>query len=179
MNPLIVTYVDLLKDYNQHTNLYSESAYDKLPFHLEDCEILAGLIGDTPLRVLDIGSGSGLPSIPLAILRPSLSVTAVESKSRKTRFLQHTKEHLRLDNYTVITANINEYLFHQKPKFDVVTAKAFASYEDCLNILKNYAKKGTILFIPISEAQTKIVSLRPEAEILNPKDGFFYIRHIF
>ncbi len=172
-------YVDCLKSYNETTNVYSKTAYDKLPFHLEDCTLLASLIGNTDLRVLDMGSGSGLPSIPLALLNPRNHVTAVDSKHKKTRFLSLAKETLHLSNYEIFTANISEFLHHQKPHFDVATAKAFAPYEDCVAFLKRYARPGTPLYIPVSQAQTESIQLLPSASFLNPKPRFWYIKHVF
>ena len=55
----IQRYLDALKSYNEHTNVYSTHAYDRLDFHVQDCLSLADLIGNDPVRVLDIGSGHG------------------------------------------------------------------------------------------------------------------------
>ena len=88
----IKTYCEALKVYNQTTNIYSKNAYDKLPFHIQDGVTLATLIGNNKKRVLDIGSGSGLPAVIIAIINPKNHVTAVESKSRKTIFLDQIKD---------------------------------------------------------------------------------------
>ena len=105
----INNYISLLKAYNEHTNVYSKKAYDHLPFHIADCKMLAGLIGGD-CDILDMGSGSGLPSIILAICKPSCTVTAVESKSRKTKFLDQIKDDLELHNLTVVNSDIHEYI---------------------------------------------------------------------
>lgn len=99
-------YISLLLAYNERTNVYSKSAYEKLPFHVWDSITLArllapavadgkergpassGMAGDAS-GILDLGSGSGLPSVILACVHPDVPIFAVESKSRKTRFLQH------------------------------------------------------------------------------------------
>ncbi len=76
-------YVEELLRYNERTNVYSKSAYDKLPFHLADSLELAQIIAESsPRAVLDLGSGSGLPSLLIACVMPSTTVFAVESKSR-------------------------------------------------------------------------------------------------
>ena len=64
----IKAYITLLKEYNQTTNIYSKTAYNKLEFLIEDCNQLAKLITNTNQHVLDIGSGSGLPSVIIAIV---------------------------------------------------------------------------------------------------------------
>jgi 16S rRNA (guanine527-N7)-methyltransferase len=86
MPDLIDRYIALLKEYNEHTNIYSKKAYDKLDFHIQDCITLANLIGNQTISVVDFGSGSGLPSIIIAISNPNNQVVAVESKSRKSVF---------------------------------------------------------------------------------------------
>jgi 16S rRNA G527 N7-methylase RsmG len=81
-------YVEELLAYNERTNVYSKTAYGKLPFHVADSLTLALDIRDTigaRRGVLDLGSGSGLPSVLIACVNPELPVFAVESKSRKTR----------------------------------------------------------------------------------------------
>lgn len=100
----VASYVNFLLTYNERTNVYSKSAYDKLPFHVQDSITLAFEIGrdltngrenrKSDVRaegggVLDMGSGSGLPSVILACVYPDVPVYAIESKSRKTRFLEY------------------------------------------------------------------------------------------
>lgn len=144
-------YVILLKAYNETTNIYAKSAYEKLPFHIADSEFLAAHLPSTARHVVDCGSGSGLPAIPIAILRPDLKITAIESKSRKTRFLLQAKQELDLTNLTIITGDVNEHLPRIQP--DILTAKAFAPMDKLLHILKRTKLKKVTLFIPISQAQ--------------------------
>ena len=148
-------YIELLKAYNAHTNVYSKSAYGKLPFHITDSLQLAEFVGDQAQHIVDMGSGSGLPSVILAIACPNARVTAVESKSRKTRFLEHVKAELGLDNYTVVTGDINQVLNTLKP-IDVVTAKAFKPLPDVVKIFRK--TKAKQLWVPISDAQRELAS---------------------
>ena len=86
----VEAYVRELLRYNERTNVYSKSAYQHLPFHVQDSVALGQHIAADARSgggVLDLGSGSGLPSAVLACVLPELPVYAVESKSRKTRFL--------------------------------------------------------------------------------------------
>ena len=68
--------------------------------------------------------GSGLPSLPIACVNPELPVFAVESKSRKTRFLAHAARKIGLESYTPLTQNVNELSRSWCFDVDVVTAKA-------------------------------------------------------
>jgi 16S rRNA (guanine527-N7)-methyltransferase len=149
----IETYIQLLKEYNEHTNIYSKGAYDKLPFHIADSQEIARIIKNTAQTVIDMGSGSGLPSILIAIENPNNEVIAIESKSRKTKFLIECKEKLNLKNYTVKTVNITEYIHKEKPKADIITAKAFAPFEKCYKLAVRMHKRGTKLIVPISTKQ--------------------------
>eukprot|EP01047_Picozoa_sp_COSAG01_P004943 COSAG01_NODE_165_length_23303_cov_269.524953_6_plen_181_part_00 len=171
-NEKIQHYIRLLKSYNEHTNIYSKNAYDKLDFHIQDSCVLAGLIENKRCRVLDIGSGSGLPSVIIAICNPENQVRAVESKSRKTKFLEQVKAELNLDNYEVVQANIVEYARTDVLRADVITAKAYASLEKVKQVSKPLRKAKHRIFIPISQAQSQELDV-PKAKIIN-KDKFCY-----
>ncbi|MEK9656866.1 MAG: 16S rRNA (guanine(527)-N(7))-methyltransferase RsmG [bacterium] len=167
-------YLSLLKEYNEHTNIYSKKAYDKLDFHVKDSCVLAGLIGNKSCRVLDIGSGSGFPSVIIAICNPKNKVRAVESKSRKTRFLEQVKIDLCLDNFEVVQANIVEYGRCDVPKADVITAKAFASLERVKHVSKPLRKARHCIWIPIHYDQFDEIEDTKTCRI--EKDGFYYLK---
>jgi 16S rRNA (guanine527-N7)-methyltransferase len=172
----IENYITLLKEYNEHTNVYSKKAYDKLGFHTQDCEHLSSLLPENTQTIIDLGSGSGLPSVILAIKNPNITVTAVESKSRKTNFLFHVKQELNLNNLTIINDNIHEWIHKSSPKADVITAKAFAPHEKALKIAKKLAKPNSSLIIPISEDQAITLKNEKRSDIIKHPDlNTFYI----
>jgi len=174
-------YVALLKSYNQTTNIYSAKAYDHLPFHIRNCEILSELIGPGPVQIVDMGSGSGLPAIELSICLPQAKVMAVESKTRKTRFLDAVKQTLKLDNLTVMNADIMSLIRNQTVQPDIITAKAFAPYLKVISIGKKLARRGTRLLIPISQAQYEQVDIKtnPKIKCLNPHSGHYFLSTLF
>jgi 16S rRNA (guanine527-N7)-methyltransferase len=98
------------------------------------------------MSVLDVGSGGGLPGIPLAICCPTFQVSLVDAVEKKTAFLRQVKAQLMLDNLTVYHDRVE----HLTGKFDVVTSRAFAELVDFVNcsgaVLKPdgrfYAMKG-------------------------------------
>jgi 16S rRNA (guanine527-N7)-methyltransferase len=79
-------------------------------------------------RVIDVGTGGGLPGIPLAIMFPEKQFTLLDSNGKKTRFLFHVKTLLGLTNVTVENRRVEE--FQPEQKFDAVISRAFASLQD-------------------------------------------------
>ena len=82
-------------------------------------------------NVLDVGSGGGLPGIVLAIVRPDMSVSMIDTVHKKTAFLTQVKAQLGLANVTVYTARVEQ--LQVSDKFDVITSRAFADLSDFVN----------------------------------------------
>jgi len=78
--------------------------------------------------LLDVGSGAGLPGIPLAIADPSLAVTVLDSNGKKARFLRHAVRTLKLANVTVVESRVEDYEV-ERP-FAAITSRAFAALHD-------------------------------------------------
>jgi 16S rRNA (guanine527-N7)-methyltransferase len=99
-------------------------------------------------RFIDVGTGAGLPGVPLAIARPSSCFDLLDSNGKKTRFLFQVKTALGLDNMTVRHARVESY--HPEPPIDAVLSRAFASLADmvagCRHLLtaqgRFFAMKG-------------------------------------
>jgi 16S rRNA (guanine527-N7)-methyltransferase len=75
-------------------------------------------------NVLDVGSGAGLPGIPIAIARPALRVTLLEANQKKSAFLTQAVGELRLANVTVVTERVESW--HTATRFDAIVSRAFA-----------------------------------------------------
>ncbi|HEX6873441.1 MAG TPA: 16S rRNA (guanine(527)-N(7))-methyltransferase RsmG [Micromonosporaceae bacterium] len=94
--------------------------------HLLNCAVVGELVPENA-RLVDVGSGAGLPGLVLALARPDLSVVLIESLARRCLFLDETVNRLALDNVTVIRARAEEVPPRQTIEpADVVTARAVA-----------------------------------------------------
>lgn len=123
----LVAYLDLLAKWNRTYNLTAvRDPAAMVPRHVLDSLAPLPFVHGTTLA--DLGSGAGLPGIPLAIARPELAVTLIESNGKKARFLREAVRSLPLPNVTVAEARVQD----ATGRFDTVTARAFASLGDML-----------------------------------------------
>jgi 16S rRNA (guanine527-N7)-methyltransferase len=91
-------------------------------------------------NVLDVGAGGGLPGIVLAIARPDMKVSLVDTVHKKTAFLTQVKAELSLSNVTVYTARVEQ--LEVPAKFDVITSRAFADLSDFVNWSGHLLEEG-------------------------------------
>ena len=137
------TFVKILWEWNQRFNLTG---------HREKMEIVAELVLDSLSAhpfveggiLIDIGTGAGIPGIPLKIASPALALTLVESQQKKSRFLQEAVRHLRLSGVSIQNGRAED-LAHRPPlreQFDTVTAKALAPLAVTLELTIPFLKSG-------------------------------------
>lgn len=91
-------------------------------------------------RLVDVGSGAGFPAIPLALARPGLAVTALDSNGKKARFLRHVQRTLEIPNLEVVELRVEE--FRPADPFDVVASRAFASLADFVEATRHLVAPG-------------------------------------
>ncbi|MDB2535021.1 16S rRNA (guanine(527)-N(7))-methyltransferase RsmG, partial [Gammaproteobacteria bacterium] len=91
-------------------------------------------------KVLDLGSGGGFPGIILAILKPDCEIHLLEKSQKKCYFLNKTKDNLKLKNVSVLKTKIDEK--NQLEQYNVITARAFSSTKNILDLTKNNLKKN-------------------------------------
>jgi len=123
----LLVYLDLLVRWNRTYNLTAvrDPAQMVTRHLLDSLAVLPHVRGES---VADLGSGAGLPGIPLAIARPGLKVTLVDSNGKKARFLREAARALPLENATVQQLRVEAL----QGTFDCITARAFASLGDML-----------------------------------------------
>jgi 16S rRNA (guanine527-N7)-methyltransferase len=127
----LMDYLALMFKWNSVYNLTSlRDPIQMVTHHLLDS--LAAVPAFAAARnVLDVGSGGGLPGIVLAIVRPDMKVSMIDTVHKKTAFLTQVKAELGLANVTVYTARVEQ--LQVSDKFDVITSRAFADLSDFVN----------------------------------------------
>jgi 16S rRNA (guanine527-N7)-methyltransferase len=156
----LLSYVMLLAKWNKVYNLTSVRDIDVMVSRhlLDSLTVLPFLVGHS---LLDVGSGAGLPGIPIAIARPDLAVTLLDSNSKKTRFLQQAKAELELNNVSVIHERIEQASL---PEFDLVTARAFSTIADIIDLTERHCHDASRLLL--------MKGVYPEEELMRVTGGF-------
>ena len=135
-------YIDLLEKWNVAYNLTALKNERQMVYHhLLDSLSLTPFVPDTAKTVLDVGSGGGTPGIPLAIYRPDLAVTLVDSNSKKTAFLRQAVIELGLNNVQVITERVENI---KEIQFDTIVSRAFAELGDFVRLTEQILAKNGV-----------------------------------
>ena len=160
-------YVELLNRWNKTYNLTAvRDLKSMIPLHIFDSLILAELIKGN--SCLDVGSGAGLPSIPLAIIQADRQFTALDTNGKKTRFIQQAVIELGLKNVKVVQARIENW--QPEDKFDAIISRAFASIHDFITSSSKHLAEDGILYAMKGQF--------PEAEMQYlPKDFVLHKTH--
>ena len=139
-------YIKYFCDYNQKVNLVSKNEiphlfekhiYDSLALNL----FFEKYEQKTAIKILDIGTGGGFPSVPLAICFPQAKITAVDSINKKIKFISELKKEFNLNNLTPICSRVEE-LKKVYSKADVVTTRAMAELRIILEYGVPFVKTG-------------------------------------
>lgn len=122
-------YYEELIHWNKRVNLTTIVDYEEVQLkHFLDSLSVALAIKDIPSLVIDVGTGAGMPGVPLKILLPNISLTLVDSTRKKTDFLNHLVARLGLEGVEVLTTRA-EHLAHDegyRERFDLVLSRGVA-----------------------------------------------------
>ena len=140
----LLDYLALLQKWNGVYNLTAvRDAQQMLTHHLFDCLAALHAFVDAK-RVLDVGSGGGLPGVVIAIWAtwsaPEMRIELVDTVHKKTAFLTQAKTELQLSNLTVHTGRVEQLATVQL--FDVITSRAFAALNDFVNLSGHLLSAG-------------------------------------
>lgn len=154
----LVAYVDLLEKWNRAYNLTAiRDRREIVDRHLiESLSIAPFLSGDS--RV-DVGTGAGLPGIPLAIIEPGVHYVLLDSNGKKTRFLSEVKRALALTNINVETTRVESW--RPGRHFDAVVTRAFADLGTTLERVDHLMGSQGMLFAMKTESASKEVAEMP------------------
>ncbi|MCR5866149.1 16S rRNA (guanine(527)-N(7))-methyltransferase RsmG [Aquincola sp. J276] len=165
----LLAYLDLISRWNRVYNLTAvRDPQDMLTQHLLDslsvvqplAEALAGQTGEAANRVLDVGSGAGLPGVVISILRPELTVVCVDAVAKKARFIQQVATELGLRRLHAQHTRIEDL---DTPPFGVVTSRAFASLVDFVMLTRRQlAPRGLWMAMKGRAPDEELAALPPD-----------------
>lgn len=138
----LIAYLALLNKWNKAYNLTAvRDPAEMVSRHLLDSLSVAPHVEQSGSRWLDVGSGGGMPGIPLAILFPERLFTLLDSNGKKTRFLTQVKLELKLDNVEVVHSRVEQ--FKPEQAFTGITSRAFSSLADFANWTRHLGNSDT------------------------------------
>jgi len=136
----LIAYLQLMLKWNKAYNLTAIRELDSMVIrHVLDSLSILPYINQSP--VLDVGTGAGLPGIPLALCLPDYQFVLLDSNGKKTRFLTQAKIELGIENIEVIHSRIEDY----KPdfRFEMITCRAFAALNTILDLTQHLVTSST------------------------------------
>lgn len=167
----LLDYVALIYKWNQVHNLTAvREPMEMVTLHILDS--LSVLKHIECKRLLDVGAGAGLPSIPLAICLPELQVTSIDAVQKKVSFMRQVKAELGLANFSVIHGRIEEQTVPSKEmpeKFDVIISRAFSEIALFIKLTKHLlgedgvwlAMKGVVPEHEFKKSSVQPTEIRP------------------
>lgn len=139
-----------LERWNRVHNLTSvEGEQASIDLHLIDSIAILPILREflpTPARIADLGSGGGLPAIPIAIAEPNWSISLIEAVRKKTAFLQNVKGKLALNNTSIYSDRVEHVASQEPGKYDAVISRAFTSLDRFLDLAEPFLKPGGLVF---------------------------------
>ncbi|EIX3999877.1 16S rRNA (guanine(527)-N(7))-methyltransferase RsmG, partial [Salmonella enterica] len=160
---LLVAYVDMLHKWNKAYNLTSvRDPAEMVVRHILDSIVVAPYLQGQ--RFIDVGTGPGLPGIPLAIVLPDAHFTLLDSLGKRVRFLRQVQHELRLENITPVQSRVEAY--PSEPPFDGVISRAFASLNDMVSWCHHLpGEKGRFYALKGQLPEDEIASLPDEFSV--------------
>lgn len=153
----LLAYVALLAKWSKAYNLTTvRDPAQIITLHILDSLSVLSSLGKVT-SVLDVGTGAGLPGIPLAIARPDISFKLLDSQQKKVIFVQHVITSLQLTNVVATQQRIESLQVSSPvdPGFDVIVSRAFASLREFVNLISSVCTK-----------QTRIIAMKGRRELV-------------
>lgn len=151
-------YAGELKKWNRKINLTAITSDREIAIkHFIDSLFMVRMLDDAK-NILDIGSGAGLPALPIKIIRPDMAVVSVDAVAKKIHFQRHVARLLQLEGFEAIHARIENLHQSHAGHFDVITSRAFSDLSQFVSLAAPLlAEGGRIIAMkgPTSESEIK------------------------
>lgn len=149
----LLIYIDLLLKWNKTYNLTSlTKKEDIITTHLLDCLSVVKKIDGQ--RILDVGSGAGLPGLMIAIARPTTHLCLIDKVAKKTSFMKQVVLELELSNVEIIHGRVED--LRVKNPFDTIVSRAFSEVEKFISLTQHLiSKQGVWLIMKSKKIMTE------------------------
>jgi len=152
----LARYLDELELWNARINLTAVPAAEAWRKHVAESATLLDAVAPAPgARVIDVGTGGGVPGVPIAVMRPDLHVTLLDSDQRKAAFLTHVVGVLELGNVAVVCARAEEVARREgmRESFDVAVSRALAPPPVMCELLLPFVRAGGVAATLVGDAE--------------------------
>lgn len=162
---VLLGYLTMMQKWNGVYNLTALRQPGEMVTHhlLDSLAVLPPLrrhLAGRAARILDVGSGGGLPGVVLAIMEPNLEVTCVDSVGKKAIFIRQVGVELKLPNLGAVHARVEDL---RLPPFDVITSRAFASLADFTRLTRHLAgEQGVWMAMKGKQPDEEVAALPPD-----------------
>ena len=161
----LLSYLELLQKWNKVHNLTAvRDPAEMVTLHLLDS--LSVLPHINVERLLDVGSGAGLPGIPLAVCRPDLQVAVMDASQKKASFMRQAKAELGLNNLEVLCGRVEQY---QPPRiFDAIISRAFSDLKEFVSLTRHLLMPGgSWLAMKGAHPHDELAQLPADAQVID------------
>ncbi|MFA6161896.1 MAG: 16S rRNA (guanine(527)-N(7))-methyltransferase RsmG [Methylobacter sp.] len=161
----LLSFIKLIEKWNKAYNLTAiRDREDMAKLHILDSLAIVPHIEGK--RVIDIGTGAGLPGIPLAICLPEVGFTLLDSNAKKTRFVQQVVLELKLKNVEVLHSRVENY--HPVQVYDAVLTRAFASLPDIVKLTAHLlARDGVLLAMKGQNLDAELAEITAKKSVIS------------
>jgi len=154
----LLAYAKLLHEWNQMYNLTGAKTLEDIVFrHLVDSLSITPYV--TGPNILDVGTGAGLPGLPLALVLPKYNFILLDSTKKKIRFVEHAVTTLGIKNIKTVWERVEKFSF--APGFDTIVSRATMSASELLDKTKHlYRKDGQLLSMKGKHPQKELQQIK-------------------
>jgi 16S rRNA (guanine527-N7)-methyltransferase len=161
----LLDFIKLIEKWNKAYNLTAiRNREEMVRLHiLDSLAILPHIEGK---RIIDIGTGAGLPGIPLAICLPEIGFALLDSNAKKTRFVQQVVLELKLKNVEIFHSRVENH--HPELRYNAVLARAFAGLSDIVKLTAHLlAKDGVLLAMKAQNLEAELQDITAKKSVIS------------